>query len=71
MRRLPLLIAVCGLVASPLAQAGETYSSHAMTMYDTEPVKYGADFTHFDYVNPNAPKGGQNPTGRPGHLRQL
>ena len=30
-----------------------------MTMYDTEPVKYGADFTHFDYVNPNAPKGGQ------------
>ena len=21
-------------------------------------LKYGADFTHFDYVNPDAPKGG-------------
>jgi microcin C transport system substrate-binding protein len=30
--------------------------SHAIAMYG-EP-KYGEGFTHFDYVNPNAPKGG-------------
>jgi len=29
---------------------------HGLALYG-EP-KYGADFTHFDYVNPNAPKGG-------------
>jgi microcin C transport system substrate-binding protein len=27
-------------------------------MYDTEPAKYGENFSHFEYVNPNAPKGG-------------
>jgi len=58
MRRLSLFIALCVLVASPLAQASETNSGHAMTMYDTEPVKYGENFSHFDYLNPNAPKGG-------------
>lgn len=30
---------------------------HAATLYDEAP-KYPADFTHFDYVNPDAPKGG-------------
>ncbi|MBD1599043.1 extracellular solute-binding protein [Pseudomonas typographi] len=30
---------------------------YALTLYD-EPPKYPADFTHFDYVNPDAPKGG-------------
>ena len=30
---------------------------HALTLYD-EPPKYPADFRHFDYVNPDAPKGG-------------
>lgn len=30
---------------------------HALTLYD-EPPKYPADFKHFDYVNPDAPKGG-------------
>jgi len=35
-----------------LAQA-----QHALTLYD-EPPKYAADFQHFDYVNPDAPKGG-------------
>jgi microcin C transport system substrate-binding protein len=32
------------------------HKSHAIAMHG-EP-KYGPDFTHFDYVNPNAPKGG-------------
>ena len=31
---------------------------HAVTLYDEAP-KYPADFTHFDYVNPDAPKGGE------------
>ena len=31
---------------------------HAFTLYG-EPPKYAADFQHFDYVNPQAPKGGQ------------
>ena len=30
---------------------------HAMTLYDEAP-KYASDFTHFDYTNPAAPKGG-------------
>ncbi|CAG8870744.1 HTH-type transcriptional regulator SgrR [Pseudomonas fluorescens] len=30
---------------------------HALTLYD-EPPKYPADFKHFDFVNPDAPKGG-------------
>tara|TARA_Y100000780_G_scaffold229281_1_gene248692 strand:- start:207 stop:2051 length:1845 start_codon:yes stop_codon:yes gene_type:complete len=30
---------------------------HAVTLYDEAP-KYDANFTHFDYVNPDAPKGG-------------
>lgn len=31
--------------------------SHALNMFGTP--KYPADFTHFDYVNPDAPKGGR------------
>lgn len=46
--------------ASP-AQAAPAQSKvapvHAMAMHGAP--KYGPDFTHFDYVNPNAPKGGQ------------
>lgn len=30
---------------------------HALTLYD-EPPKYPASFKHFDFVNPDAPKGG-------------
>ena len=33
-----------------------SYRGHALAMF--EDLKYGADFTHFDYVNPQAPKGG-------------
>lgn len=44
-------LAVAMLLAAP-AMAG-----HALTLYD-EPPKYPAGFRHFDYVNPDAPKGG-------------
>src|SRR3569832_1463383 len=33
------------------------YAAHAFALYDTP--KYPANFTHFDYVNPDAPKGGE------------
>ena len=48
-----LLLALLGFSAS--AEVGTTIS-HALTL-DIKP-KYAADFTHLDYVNPNAPKGG-------------
>lgn len=38
------------------AATAETTTSHALALHGTP--KYGADFTHFDYVNPKAPKGG-------------
>ncbi len=47
--------------------AGElqrVYRAHAMAMHG-EP-KYGSDFEHFDYVNPDAPKGGELRTGAQG-----
>ncbi|MCZ6632151.1 MAG: extracellular solute-binding protein [bacterium] len=34
-----------------------TYTGHAIAMHGD--VKYGPDFKHFEYVNPNAPKGGR------------
>jgi microcin C transport system substrate-binding protein len=45
-------IALLGVAG--LALAGP---KHAQTLYD-EPPKYPANFKHFDYVNPDAPKGG-------------
>jgi microcin C transport system substrate-binding protein len=42
------LLLFAGLAAAP---------QHALTLYN-EPPKYPADFKHFDYVNPDAPKGG-------------
>jgi microcin C transport system substrate-binding protein len=44
-----------GILASP-ARAAEEIESHGMSGFGD--LKYPADFKHFDYVNPNAPKGG-------------
>lgn len=38
------------------AGAAEPKPAHGLAMHGD--LKYGADFTHFDYVNPDAPKGG-------------
>ncbi len=43
------------VVAMPLADQ-PNYKGHAISMYGD--MKYGSDFTHFDYANPNAPRGG-------------
>jgi len=54
-------IALTALLAlAPAAIAAETEagvtSSHALSLFGD--VKYGPEFSHFDYVNPDAPKGG-------------
>src|ERR1044072_7678734 len=53
------LALILGLTAlsGDLAQAQESGTKvHALTLGDAP--KYGPDFRHLDYVNPDAPKGG-------------
>lgn len=52
LRRGCLSLFVMACSAGVLAQP-----QHAMTLYDEAP-KYPSNFTHFDYTNPDAPKGG-------------
>lgn len=52
-----LLIAIAFVSAPVSANAATgTHPVHAIAMHGTP--KYAADFAHFDYVNPDAPKGG-------------
>ena len=54
MRILALLL----LLAVPAARAADTAGpAHGIAMHGD--LKYGPGFTHFDYVNPDAPKGGE------------
>jgi microcin C transport system substrate-binding protein len=55
------VVAVAGLLTAPQAHA-----VYAIAQYG-EP-KYPADFKHFDYVNPNAPKGGTLVLANPSRL---
>lgn len=50
-----LLVWVAGVI-SP-AFAGEPQPMHGVAMHGD--LKYGPDFTHFEYADPNAPKGGE------------
>ncbi len=54
MRRLPAI--VVGLLLLFAAGAAEAAASQGMSLFGD--LKYGPGFTHFDYVNPQAPKGG-------------
>ncbi|PPR59317.1 MAG: Oligopeptide-binding protein AppA [Alphaproteobacteria bacterium MarineAlpha4_Bin2] len=59
---LPLKNYLCIVVALLLATdqtlfAEESYRGHGLAMHGD--LKYQPDFAHFDYVNPNAPKGGE------------
>ena len=63
MHALPLLAIAVLLLWQPAVRAEDVtrdgqkiYKSHAIAMHGDP--KYGPDFAHFDYVNPNAPKGG-------------
>jgi len=52
-----LLVLLLGSAFSGVVQADQPiHKSHAISMFGD--VKYGPDFKHFDYANPNAPKGG-------------
>jgi microcin C transport system substrate-binding protein len=63
MKLAPLLAAMLlfGLAAPAMAQTPTGQWVHAFAM-EGQP-KYGPDFTHFDYVNVDAPKGGVVRTG--------
>ena len=50
-----LVICLTALTLSLPAQA-EPRTTHGLSLFGA--VKYPADFAHFDYVNPDAPKGG-------------
>ncbi|MFP6861439.1 extracellular solute-binding protein [Pseudomonas sp.] len=52
-----LFIHVSGIALLGVASLALAAPKHAQTLYD-EPPKYPANFKHFDYVNPDAPKGG-------------
>lgn len=51
-----VLLAFVGPGATPIA-AQDVYVGHGLAMHGD--LKYGPDFTHFDYVDPDAPKGGE------------
>src|SRR6266540_6346646 len=59
-RRKTLLLGAAALASTiarpPLAQAQEGPERHGMSAFGD--LKYPAAFKHFDYVDPNAPKGG-------------
>src|SRR5262245_20268912 len=58
MRLLTAVCIVCSLFAAFAATAADqNYKGHGIAMHGD--LKYGPDFKHFDYVNPDAPKGGE------------
>ena len=67
-RRLPLAFAVLVLAAIP-ARAEDAVWRHGLSLLG-EP-RYAAGFKHFDYVNPNAPKGGVVRLGSQGTFDSL
>ncbi|MEM6577146.1 MAG: extracellular solute-binding protein [Pseudomonadota bacterium] len=57
--------AVCAAAVAPAyANDQDLIRSHGYSFFGE--LKYPADFTHFDYVNPNAPKGGEISIAIPG-----
>ncbi|WOE82341.1 extracellular solute-binding protein [Pseudomonas protegens] len=52
-----LLLRTSGLLFGVIACCAEAAPQHALTLYNEAP-KYPASFQHFDFVNPDAPKGG-------------
>jgi len=55
--RTPRLVSFAlALAAAPAAFAQDTTTSHGISAFGE--LKYPADFPYFDYVNPDAPKGG-------------
>src|SRR5271166_4035925 len=57
-RRATLVFGAAALasVLTPPAMAGEDLEQHGISAFGD--LKYPPDFKHFNYINPNAPKGG-------------
>jgi len=51
-----ILLTICALLFSPVMVAEETRLVHALALHGSP--RHSAGFTHFDYVNPTASKGG-------------
>ncbi|MCK5777277.1 MAG: ABC transporter substrate-binding protein [Rhodospirillales bacterium] len=63
------LTVAIGVLALTPAHADDPKPQHGIAMHGD--LKYGPDFKHFDYVNPNAPKGGQIRLGALGGFDSL
>ena len=50
------LLSVTAATSAPGLAAEDIAGAHALSMFDD--VKYGPEFVHFDYADPNAPAGG-------------
>ena len=68
MKNLPILLLSVFLFLLPL-QFASAEKVHGIAMHGTP--KYGNNFTHLDYVNPNAPKGGTVKFGSYGSFDNL
>lgn len=62
-------LAYFGPMQTAFAQGGTNGPAHGLAMHGQP--KYPADYTHFDYVNPNAPKGGSMVLGAIGTFDNL
>ena len=49
--------AVAAAAATSTLATEDLAGAHALSMFDD--VKYGPEFEHFDYADPNAPRGGE------------
>lgn len=56
MRKITGCLIALLLIAAGVAQAADSRTSHGLSLFGE--LKYPADFKRFDYVNPDAPKGG-------------
>ncbi|MCX7350015.1 MAG: extracellular solute-binding protein, partial [Alphaproteobacteria bacterium] len=67
--KLATLAPAAKLVGIQMAHAEDREFRHALTLF--QDIKYPADFKHFDYVNPAAPKGGRVRFGLVGSFDNL
>ena len=57
MKLITISLSAVWLTVSPAMTQDVTIKSHGISTFGD--LKYGPNFKHFDYVNPNAPKGGE------------
>jgi microcin C transport system substrate-binding protein len=69
MKRLWKLVAVLGMGLAMAAAPAAAEPSHGLSIFGD--LKYNAGFKHFDYVNPDAPKGGRLSMVGPAAIRSF